>query len=212
MLREAALAVSLLAMGTAVVPKLEPVGPLTEASVPEAMRSALEPRGERVLLPEGPWCEVWLRKGIPEQKTTTPGTLQKDLGISTAVGVVRFLTSGTDFRGQAIRPGFYTLRYATIPDDGDHLGVSEYPDFLLMTRLADDPDPGAQFKLEDLWRLSTRVTGTRHPGVLALTRPSGEKYPSVTLNAAGLVVLQVKARIGAAESAIALVVKGQAPQ
>jgi len=212
MLRGAALALSLLAAGSAVVPKLEPVGPLTEASAPEAVRSALEPRGERVLLPEGPWCEVWLRKRIPEQKTPTPGALRTDLGISTAVGVIRFLTSATDFRGQAIRPGFYTLRYAVIPDDGDHLGVSEYPDFLLVTRLADDPDPGARFKLEDLSSLSTKATGTRHPGVFALTRPSGEKSPSVTLNAAGHVVLQVKARIGAAESAIALVVKGQAPQ
>jgi hypothetical protein len=212
MLREVAVAVSLLATPAAVAPKLEPVGPLTEASVPEAVRSALEPGGERVLLPEGAWCEVWLRRSIPEQKASTPGALRTDLGVGTAVGVIRFLTAATDFRGQTIRPGLYALRYAAIPDDGNHLGVSEYPDFLLVTPLADDPDPGKRFKLEELSNLSTKATGTRHPGVLALTRPSGESSSSVIVTAAGHVVLQMKARIGAAESPIALVVKGQAPQ
>src|SRR5512141_2560764 len=142
MLRQAALAISLLAAGTAAAPKLETTGPCDDKAAPEAVRSALEPGGERVLLPEGQWCEVWFRKKIPEEKNSTPGALQSNLGISTAVGVIRFLAAATDFRGQAIRPGLYTLRYATIPNDGNHLGVSEYPDFLLVVPVADDPDPG----------------------------------------------------------------------
>lgn len=212
MLREAALAISVLAAGAAPGPKLETTGPPDSASVPEAVRSVLGREGERVLLPGGPWCEVWLRGSIPTEKNSTPGALRTDLGVSAFVGVIRFSTAATDFRGQAIRPGFYTLRYATVPDDGDHLGVSEYPDFLLVVPLANDPDPAAKLKLEELVKLSTNATGTKHPGVFSLTRPSGESFPSVTVNGAGHVVLQMKVKIGATESPMALVVKGQAQQ
>lgn len=212
MLREAAVALSLLVAGSAGAPKLETIGPLTDASVPQATRSILEARGDRVRLPEGPWCEVWLRKTIPSQKTSTPGALRTDVGASTLVGVIRFATAASDFRGQPIRPGLYTLRYATIPDDGDHLGVSEYPDFLLVIPVADDPDPGRMFKLDELSTLSTKATATRHPGILSLSRPAGENFPSVTVNESGHVVLQMKGTIGAGKSPIALVVKGQAPQ
>ncbi len=212
MLREAALALSLLAADAAAAPKLETSGRLADASAPEAVRSALESGGQRVLLAGEPWCEVWLRKSIPAVKNSASGALRTDLGVSTAVGVIRFVTAATDFRGQAIRPGLYTLRYARIPEDGNHLGVSEYPDFLLLVPLAKDPDPAARLTLEELEKLSTTATGTKHPGVLSLTGPSGQTLPSVTVNEAGHVVLQLKARIGAAEAPIALVVKGQAPQ
>lgn len=212
MLREAALALSLLAAGTGAAPKLETTGSLADASASEAVRSVLEPGGERVQLAEGPWCEVWLRRSIPAGKNSALGALRTDLGVSTAVGVIRFVTAATDFRGQAIRPGVYTLRYARIPEDGNHLGVSEYPDFLLVVPVANDPDPGARWNLEELVSRSTRATGTRHPGVLSLTRPAGESFPSVTVNEAGHVVLQMKAKIGAVEAPIALVVKGRAPQ
>jgi hypothetical protein len=212
MLRGAAAAILLVAASAAAAPKLESTGPLTDTAVPEAVRSALESKGARVSLTEEPWCELWLRKSIPEQKNSTPGALRTDLGVSTAVGVIRFLAAATDFRGQAIRPGLYTLRYATIPNDGDHLGVSDYPDFLLVVPLADDPDPGTRLKLDDLMNLSLRATGTRHPGVLSLTQPSGKTFPALTTNALGHVVLQMKARIGTGEAPIALVVKGQAQQ
>src|SRR5512138_1493396 len=82
MLKEAALAVSLLATGVATAPKLETIGPLKDLSAPETVRSVLGPGGERVLLPEGPWCEVWLRSSIPAGKNSAPGALRADLGVS----------------------------------------------------------------------------------------------------------------------------------
>jgi hypothetical protein len=208
----ASAAVALLATGAAVAPKVETIGPLNDASVPEAVRSTLEPKGARLLLPEGVWCDVWLRKSILEEKNPTPGALRTDLGISALLGVIRFVNAASDFRGQAIRPGFYTLRYANIPNDGDHLGVADYPDFLLVVPASDDPDPGRQFKVEKLVSLSTKATGTSHPGVFSLSRPSGDSFPSVTVDDSGHLVLQMKATIGTRESPIALIVKGRAQQ
>ena len=42
------------------------------------------------------------------------------------------------------------MRYALMPDDGNHLGVAPNRDFLLLVRAADDPDPAAVFKFADL--------------------------------------------------------------
>ncbi len=194
-------------------PKVESTGPVTDKVVPEAVRSAVEARGARVTLAEGPWCDLWMRKSIPDGKGGAAGALHAELAASTAVGIIRFLAPATDFRGQAIAPGFYTLRYALMPADGSHMGVSEYPDYLLLIPAGRDPDPEASFPFDGLMDLSRKATGTRHPGVLSLTRPSGTNFPSVTANDAGHVVVQVKARLrSGGEAPIALVVKGQTEQ
>jgi len=194
-------------------PRVESIGPPVEASVPAAVRSALEPQGTRVALPEGVYCEVWLRKSVPDEKKGGGGALAPGLAISTEVGVIRFVTPASDFRGQAIKPGFYTLRYAVIPSDGAHMGASEYPDFLLVVPAAEDPDPDAVFPFAGLIDLSRKTTGTRHPGVFSLTKPSSTSSPAVTTNDQGHIVLQVKARSrSGAELPIAIVVKGHAEQ
>jgi hypothetical protein len=206
-------ATAILIFAAAAGPTVESTGPVTEKTVPASVRSALEPQGARLTLAEGPWCDLWLRKSIPDGKTGVPGALHGELSLSTAVGVIRFLAPAADFRGQAIGPGFYTLRYAVTPTDGSHMGISEYPDFLLVAPAAEDPDLDAAFKFEDLMALSRKATSTRHPGVFALTQPSGASFPAATTNDSGYVVLQVKAKLRSGrEAPIALVVKGHAEQ
>jgi hypothetical protein len=206
-------AAAILLLSAATGPKVETIGPVTEAALPAAVRSALEPQGVRLTLPDGPWCELWLRKGIPDGKNGAPGALHGELSLSTAVGVLRFLAPAADFRGQAIGPGYYTLRYAVTPTDGSHMGVSEYPDFLLVVPAADDPDLDAAFKFEDLMALSRKTTGTKHAGVFALTRTSGSSFPGATTNDSGHVILQVTGKLRSGDKAlIALVVRGHAEQ
>ena len=186
---------------------------MAENGVAAAVRSALEPQGVRLALSDGAYCELWLRKSIPDEKKSASGALHPGLAVSTAVGVIRFLAPASDFRGQAIKPGVYVLRYALMPSDGAHMGVSEYPDYLLVIPAADDPDPDAVFKYADLMDLSRKATGTRHPGVFSLTRPSGTSFPAAAANDQGHVVLQVKARLkSGGDTPMALVVKGQAEQ
>ncbi len=209
----AALAAILLLAAAVAAPVVESTGPLTDKAVPAAVRSALEPKGTRLILPEGPCCELWLRKSVPDGKSGASGALHGELSLSTAVGVIHFLAPAADFRGQAIKPGFYTLRYAVTPTDGSHMGVSEYPDFLLVVPAAEDPDLDAPFKFDDLMASSRKATGTKHPGVFALTSPSRASFPAATTNDSGYVILQVKAKLrSGGETPIALVVKGHAEQ
>jgi len=193
-------------------PKVETIGP-PETGVAAAVRSALEPQGVRLTLSEGAYCELWQRKSIPDEKKSASSALHPGLAVSTAVGVIRFLSPAADFRGQAIKPGVYMLRYALMPSDGAHMGASEYPDYLLVIPADDDPDPDAVFKFADLMDLSRKATGTRHPGVFSLTRPSGTSFPAAATNDQGHVVLQVKARLrSGGDTPMALVVKGHAEQ
>ena len=49
-------------------------------------------------------------------------------------------TEFTDFRGQPVKAGVYTLRYGQQPQDGNHIGTSELSDFLLAIPATTDTD------------------------------------------------------------------------
>src|SRR5512135_1927940 len=126
--------------------KQERIPAPTDASVPAAVRNALEATGYRVLRADGtPLCEIWLRKSLPASSgKAVEGANYTELAESEFVGVISFPNGGKDFRGQAVKAGAYGLRYELLPNDGNHLGVAPARDFLLLTPLAADPDPAAQ--------------------------------------------------------------------
>lgn len=196
--------------------KVEAIGPLTDSSVPEPLRQALAPKGQRVVLDDASIaCEIWLRKDVPSQpKKEVEGALYTELAESTLVGVLHFPQASTDYRGQAIPSGFYTLRYELLPSDGNHLGAAPNRDFLLLIPAASDPDPKASFGFQELVNLSRKATGTKHPGPLNLIQPESKATePAVTkddqdhwIYSAGLKLTSGK------EVPFALVVKGTAQQ
>lgn len=160
--------------------KVEPIGAAPSA-VPQAVRGVLEDKGFSLKQDDGaPLCDLWLRKSVPSQpKKDSQDVLYTQLPESTLVGVISFPQATTDFRGQAIKPGTYTLRYELIPNDGNHLGVSPNRDFLLLVPADADVDPNATFKFQDLVSMSRKATGTRHPGPLSLTQPGDGSAPSL---------------------------------
>src|SRR5581483_10311714 len=133
--------------------KVESIGALTEASVPETIRGALEPAGYRVTLADGSTVELWLRKQAPSAK----GDGIYNLAESALVGVIHFSKAAQDYRGQALPAGYYNLRYELQPSDGDHLGTSPTRDFLLLVPPASDTDPEKAYKFEELVALTRRI-------------------------------------------------------
>ena len=59
----------------------------------------------------------------------------------TLVGAIRVTGAFKEIRGKAVAPGVYTLRYGQQPQNGDHLGISPYRDFLLLSPASVDKDP-----------------------------------------------------------------------
>jgi hypothetical protein len=152
--------------------KLEATGAYADSGASDALKKTLEPKGWRISLADGAYCDIWLRAAVPGGKSDAAGAVYTWIGESTLIGVITFARSTTDFRGQSIKPGSYTIRYAIHPADGNHLGISPIRDFLVMLPVATDTNPDAQFKFEELTRMSTKVTGTTHPGILSLLQPA----------------------------------------
>jgi hypothetical protein len=193
--------------------KVESVGSLNDSSVPEVVRQTLDSKGYRLILDDGTSLELWLRKSIPSQpKKDSPDVIYTEPSESTLVGVLHFAKTGSDFRGQAVPAGFYTLRYELIPNDGNHLGVAPNRDFLLLVPAGSDPDPNAAFKFEQLVALSRNATGTKHPGPLSLVPPVGTA-PTLAKDDQDHWIFSASTKLASGgELPLALVVKGAAQQ
>ncbi|MGH9405831.1 MAG: hypothetical protein ACRD3D_08360 [Terriglobia bacterium] len=171
-------------------------------AAPASMQGLVEAQGTQFGSAQGaPLCEIWWRKGIPEQANSggSSDVLYGGLSMGEFVGLIDFPAAAKDYRGQAIKPGYYTLRYALIPQDGNHMGVSSYRDFLLLVPVADDSSPSSNLSFNAVVKESRLATGTGHPAVLMLDPPAqGATFPSAAQDDQGNWALDVKLDVKAA--------------
>jgi hypothetical protein len=115
------------------------------------------------------YCEIWFRRVVPsgdkvaEDSVTLPSVPQGSF-----IGVVRFDGDGYDRRGQKVKAGVYSLRYAWMPVSGDHLGAAPQRDFALMIPVAEDSDPKVVLSAKETIEKSRKASGTPHPAVLSM--------------------------------------------
>ena len=98
------------------------------------------------------------------------------------IGVLEVLVDAefTDFRGQEVAAGAYTLRYGQQPVDGNHIGTSELSDFLLAIPASFDEDPATTQSLPTLFKQSAKSTGSNHPAIYSLLpSKANETTPSI---------------------------------
>ena len=165
------------------------------SDVPAAITATLDPQGVRVTDAGGATvCEVWLRKTFPSNPnpSTSSDVLFGALPEGGLVGVVHFPKDTTDFRSQAIKAGYYTLRYGLIPQDGNHMGVNPNRDAFVLAPAATEGNPDAVLKFEDLVKLSRQASGTNHPAFLVGAPVNGDTFPNVAKDDTGNWDLQIK--------------------
>jgi hypothetical protein len=105
----------------------------------------------------------------------------------TLVGAVRLSANFPDIRGNTMKAGVYTLRYGIQPADGNHLGVSPYREFLLLSPAAADKSVGA-LGHDGTIAVSKQTIGTTHPAAWSLDPPLTAEAPaSISTDEAGLV-------------------------
>ncbi len=210
------LVISLLALASAAFAqvKLETIPAPPDASVPAAVRSALEPNGYRVLRSDGAvQAEIWLRKTMPAAANPNKDALYQQLSPALMAGVLSFPNGGKDYRGQPIKAGYYTMRYELLPQDGNHLGVAPNPDFLLLIPAASDPDPTAKFDFIKMVELSAKASGTNHPAAFSMLPPESGDLPKAFQNADSFIVFAGMLKLDSGKSLpFSLIVKGQAEQ
>lgn len=154
----------------------------TEAEPPEEVsaeiRDAVGPGSFLVSGGGEDLAEFWLREDPPlldppdEVLEVSFGGLEE----TELMGVVRIEREWKEYKGLAVEPGVYVLRYARRPTDGNHMGVSMYRDFLLLTPADTDREELVDWSRDELHSKSTAVTGTTHPATLALF-PVWEEVP-----------------------------------
>ncbi|HYK91174.1 MAG TPA: hypothetical protein VE398_20560 [Acidobacteriota bacterium] len=157
--------------------KVETTGACTNADISDGIRIILQDQGLRVVGDSGPLCEVWIRKVLPQSAAS--GTDYNTLAPGTFVGVIQYLGKGTDYRGQTVKPGIYTMRYQTMPSDGNHMGVAPTSDFFVLLPPSSDKDPDAVLEYQDIIKLGKQASGIAHIYPLNLTSPSGSGNASM---------------------------------
>ena len=192
--------------------KVENAGAPPAADLPKPVQDALESQGARVLNGQGgTLLEVWLSKTVPTKASAGSSSdfLYGSLSEGEFLGVLHFPAQGADFRGQAIKPGFYTLRYGLIPQDGNHMGVNPTRDVLVLSPVAVDKDLGTALKFDDLVKLGRQASGTPHPGFLLGAPVNGDSFPAVVKDDQGHWNLQVKVHGSSGDLPFAFTVVGK---
>ena len=117
------------------------------------------------------WCR--------QSRRTADGPGWSSVESGTLVGAMRVSGRFKEIRGKVVKPGVYTLRYGQQPQNGDHLGISPFREFLLISPAALDTDPKV-LGFDGVVALSKQVIGTSHPASLSLDPP--EDAPGAVLS------------------------------
>ena len=160
--------------------KAEPAG-VPPSELNPAIAATLQKEGIKIVGPNGPAGEIWFRSTAPQgPKTVESAVTFTNIPHGSLMGVIRFTNSGTDRRGQTIKPGIYTMRYSMFPQNGDHQGVEPQRDFLLLVPAAADTDPAATYDFKPLTAMSMKASGTPHPAVFSIWKADSGFEPGLS--------------------------------
>ncbi|MGA2072615.1 MAG: hypothetical protein ABSH52_03855 [Terriglobia bacterium] len=192
--------------------KVENAGAPAAGQLPQSLQNALESQGAKVENGQGgTLLEVWFAKTVATNSSASSSSdyLYPYLTEGEFLGVLHFSSPGADFRGQPIKPGFYTLRYGLIPQDGNHMGVNPTRDVLVLCPAAADTDLSADLKFDDLVKLSRLAAGTPHPAFLVGAPVNGTTFPAVAKDDQDHWNLQVKLHGSSGDLPFAFTVVGK---
>ena len=153
------------------------VSPLTDkppAELAAGVASGLRPAAKVTV--GAATLDIWLVQKL-ERSAGGPGWANVESGA--LVGAMRVSGEFKEIRGKPVKPGVYTLRYGLQPQNGDHLGISTFRDFVLLSPAALDKDPKV-LGFDGVVALSKEVIGTAHPASLSLDPP--EDAPGAALS------------------------------
>ena len=154
------------------------------SGVSEKVAAALNVKGQQIEAGGAAIGSVWLVKQLDAKADFKPSLAVKyPLTPGQLVGVIEIVKKSefTDFRGQDVAAGVYTLRYGQQPVDGNHVGTSDLADFLLAIPAKLDTDPALLKMSEAMHKLSAKTAGSNHPAIFSLLPPKAdEKTPALT--------------------------------
>jgi hypothetical protein len=138
----------------------------------DPVEALMAPGGQRVAL-GAVTLEFWWVKSMPlvaASKTADWSAVEE----GTLVGAVAVATAEADSRGRPIRPGLYTLRYASDPPRSDRPGAAPKHPLILLAPGGSDSSPAAVGRDAAL-ALSRSVSGTQQPAAWQIDPAVGDR-------------------------------------
>jgi len=185
---------------------LKPTSPRASAHFPQSLVNALSPQGFRVYGNisgvETLICEIFWARNISAQEAAPASTnlLYGTLKPGTLIGVIHFLIIERyirDYRSQMLKPGYYTMRYAAMPEGANASDL----DFVLLSATSADPNPAQVPALDELVRRARLASRNRRPLMMSLAEiDKDQPFPSLTTDEEGTSVLQIKLPVKPAKS------------
>jgi hypothetical protein len=146
---------------------------------PEAAAAMVAEEGVSVKSGDAVVARYWGRKSAFEGTPSSGFGIRYDtIPEGAFLALVQFTEEGHDFREQGIPPGWYTLRYALHPEDGNHMGVAPSRDFSVLTPAAEDTELAKNYDFKGLVELTKKV-GNPHPTVERIELPEGSEGPNL---------------------------------
>jgi len=133
-------------------------------SIAAPLRSLLATSGVSAAV-GGATLDFWWVSALPTKSADWSGLAEGAL-----VGAVRVSSAFKEIRGKTVNAGVYTLRFGLQPQNGDHLGVSPFREFLLLSPAAVDSDP-KPLGFDGTVALSKQTVGASHPAALSIDPP-----------------------------------------
>jgi hypothetical protein len=152
------------AQAQSLAPSTQPTPPPAELSA--SVKSELQKTGFKIVAGDAT-LEFWW---VAALKMSAEGEGWENVESGTLAGALRVTGNFKEIRGKPVKPGVYTLRYGLQPQNGDHLGISTYREFLLLSPAAADQDAKTT-GFDGAVALSKQTIGTSHPAALSLDPP-----------------------------------------
>jgi hypothetical protein len=109
------------------------------------------------------------------------------------LGAMRVPGRMADNRANNVPPGIYVMRHAVQPQDGNHVGASDFIDFAVLINAASDRTLEGDYSTAlDMIQRSILDGGGGHPVVFALMPPKGASQPGIAKNQRDHWVLEAK--------------------
>jgi hypothetical protein len=141
------------------------------AEVPSGVAATLQQDGIRITDGSKLVAEFWFCTVAPSgPKSAEEAVTLTTIPGGALLGVVRVPARFADRLGAQLKAGVYLLRYGAYPADGAHQGAEPQRDFLVLTPVGDDKNPGEALPFPSLMETSKKASGGSHPAVLSMWR------------------------------------------
>jgi len=152
--------------------KLKVVAKEPPTELDASVRSTLQPKAVQLLDGDNPVLEFWFRTEVPlKARPASAAKALDSLSQATLLGAVAVRSTRRDYKDGELATGVHTMRFALQPQDGNHLGTSDHPFFLVLVPAKIDTKLDGLPDYKSLVKASSKETSTGHPVILSL-RPA----------------------------------------